>query len=399
MELDFAFRPDEGLPASAYPRLRAAGSVVWSEALGGWLVSSYETARTVLSDVRRFTMEGTPVAAQLGAEAMLINDTPMHHAMRGVWAKQVSRAALEMRAAELEANAAGVLEPLRSRLDAGETVDLIPVIRQFVMEFIASSFAVAHDRLGVFQRWAQLSADTPALGLAPGSEAEKHHLAVKAEVIDLVRDEIAARHARFARGEQPDDLISLMAAAEGMSGITRPMVEDNVFNFILGAMDTTEKWLGNIIVRLCEDGDLRARIQADRSLIEPLIDEVMRFDTVAQVVMRRVKPGGAELDGQELGEGDQLFVMLGAANRDPAEFEDPDHFDIRRAAKPNLGFGFGFHHCLGINIARQEALAFITTILDLLPDLRVAACDYGQSWALWGPRRLELSLTAGDSAA
>jgi cytochrome P450 len=392
MDLDFAFRPNEDLPASAHRKLREVGPVVWSEALGGWLVSGYDAVRTVLSDVRRFTMEGTPVAAQTGAEAMLVNDTPMHHVMRAVWARQVSRAVLEARAAELKGNAMRVLGSARVHLEAGETVDFIPVIRAFVMEFIAASFAVSHDRLGVFQRWAQLSADTPALELAEGSEAATRHFAVKAEVLDLVRQEIADRRARLERAEQPDDLIGLMVAAEGVNGITPTMVEDNIFNFILGAMDTTEKWIGNIIVRFCGSAELRAQLRSDRSLLEPMIDEVMRLDTVAQVVMRRVKPGGVELCGQKISEGDQVFAMLGAANRDPAEFDDPDCFDVRRPGKPNLGFGFGFHHCLGINIARQEAMAFIGTLMDMLPELRIVECDYGQSWALWGPRRLDLGL-------
>ena len=396
MDLDFTFRPNEDLPAAAHRKLREAGPVVWSEALGGWLVSSYEAVRTVLSDVRHFTMEGTPVASQTGAEAMLVNDTSMHHVMRAVWAKQVSRAALEARMAELEGNATRVLASVRSRLEAGEAVDFILVIRRFVMEFIAASFAVSHERLTTFERWAQLSADTPALELAEGSEAQARHFAVKAEVLDLVRQEIEDRRACFARGDQPEDLVSLMVAAEGVNGITPTMVADNVFNFILGAMDTTEKWIGNIIVRLCRDSKLRAQLASDRSLLEPLIDEVMRFDTVAQVVMRRVRTGGAELCRRALGEDDQIFAMLGAANRDPAEFEDPDRFDVRRPGKPNLGFGFGFHHCLGINIARQEAMAFIGTMMDMLPELSIVDCDYGQSWALWGPRRLELALAEAD---
>src|SRR5439155_12674734 len=277
---------------------------------------------------------------QTGAEAMLVNDTPLHHVMRAVWAGQVSRAAVEARAAELQANAARVLEAIRPQLEAGETVDFIPVIRAFILEFIAASFAVSHGRLGIFQRWAQFSADTPALELAEGSEAAARHFAVKAEVLDLVSEEIADRRGRFARGEQPGDLVSLMVAAEGLNGITPTMVADNVYNFILGAMDTTEKWIGNIIIRLCDSAELRDHVRSDESLLEPLIDEVMRLDTVAQVVMRRVRPGGAALCGQTLGEGDQIFAMLVAANRDPAEFDDADRFDVQRPRKPNLVFDF-----------------------------------------------------------
>jgi cytochrome P450 len=182
-----------------------------------------------------------------------------------------------------------------------------------------------------------------------------------------------------------------MVAAEGEE-ITGPMVIDNLFNFILGAMDTTEKWIGNVIVRLCEDATLRDLVKADPAKIEPLIDEVMRCDTVAQTIQRKVREAGAELAGQQLGGGEVVFLMLGAASRDGAEFADPDTFDMNRVVKPNLGFGFGFHHCLGVNIAKAEVISFIKVLLASLPSLRVVRCDRGNSWALWGPRALELAL-------
>lgn len=398
MQLDFDYRPGEDLPAAAFVRLREAGPVVWSENLGGWLVSSYQGVRQVLGDVTRFTSAGTPVAEVFGAEGMLVNDTPLHHTLRAVWAKSVSIGAMRERIGQLRANAARVLAPIWPRLDAGESVDFIPVFRDYVMEFIALSFGVSRGHLDIFERWSQQSADTPALGLEEGSEAQRRHNAARAEVVALVADEMQDRRARLARGEAPDDLVTPMVAAVGQGGITEQMAADNLFNFILGAMDTTEKWLGNVLVRLCDDPALRAEVAANRSLIEPLADEVMRCDTVAQAIQRRVRPGadgaGAELCGQQLKGGDTVYLLLGAANRDAGEFAEPDRFDLRRTVKPNLGFGFGFHHCLGINIARCEVSAFVGELLATLPALKVAGRDMGASWALLGPRRLELALAA-----
>ncbi len=120
----------------------------------------------------------------------------------------------------------------------------------------------------------------------------------------------------------------------------------------------------------------------------------MRTETVVQVIMRRVKPDGALLCGKQLPGGDQMFLMLGVANRDPDEHLDADRFDIERPVKPNIGFGFGFHHCLGINLARQEAIAFIKCFMELLPGVALADCDYGTTWALWGPRHLRIKSAA-----
>ena len=96
------------------------------------------------------------------------------------------------------------------------------------------------------------------------------------------------------------------------------------------------------------------------------------------------------LGGQTLSGGDQIFLLLGAANADPAAFTDAEAFDIDRPTKQNLGFGYGLHNCLGINIARQEATAFVSVLLELFPDICLTECDYGYTWALWGPRRLEV---------
>lgn len=371
--------------------MREAGPVVWSEVLGGWVVSSYDAVREVLGDLERFWSQGTPVAEVFGSEGMLVNDTPLHHTIRAVWARHVSREAMAARGGELEGFARDALEAVRPQLEAGEAVDFIPVFRRFVLVFIASSFAVPAERMDVIARWSEMSADTPVLELEEGSEAQQRHFAARQEVFDLIAELIEDRRQRFARGENPQDLTALMAAAEGREGITRSIVADNLFNFILGALDTTEKWLGNIFVRLCADPALRARIDADRGLIERFNEEVMRRDSVVQVIQRRVRRD-TELAGASMREGDAAFVMTGAAGRDPAHFADPDRFDPDRPAKAHFGFGFGFHHCLGLNIARQEARAFVTVVLDEFPDLRVVEADYGDSWALWGPRALRLAL-------
>ena len=392
MDFDFAYHPGEKLPAAVFRRLHAAGPVVWSEAMQGWIVSSYDAVRTVLSDVTRFTSAGTPVAEILGTEGMLVNDTDMHHRIRAVWAKRVGVAAMAERHEEFLGYARDTLEGARARMEAGETVDLVPVFRDFVFKVICSSFAVPMDRSWVFQRWSENSADAPAVGVEEGSDAEQRHFAARQAVYDLIEELVADRKARFAAGEEPSDLVALMVAAEGSDGITPSIVADNIFNFMLGALDTSEKWFGNIVCCLYGDSDKRAAVSADKGLIGRLIDEVMRFDTVAQTIQRRVKGEGVALCGQSMKAGDTVLVMLGAANRDQEAFADPDRFDIHRTAQSNLGFGFGFHHCLGLNIARAEAIALVEAVIETFPALAIEDADYGESWALLGPRALRVSL-------
>lgn len=394
MDFDFALRSAQDLPASLFRKLHAAGPVVWSEAMQGWVVSSYDAVRKVLSDVSRFTSAGTPVAEVFGSEGMLVNDTDMHHRIRAIWAKRVGVAAMAERHGEFLGYARATLVEAKLRLEAGEAVDLVPVFRDYVLKVIASSFAVPQDRTDVFIRWSENSADTPAVGMEHGSEAEKRHFAVRQDVFELIAEQVADRKARIARGEEPADLIALMVAAEGRDGFTPSIVADNIFNFMLGALDTSEKWFGNIVCRLYRDPALLAEVSADTSLIGRLIDEVMRFDTVAQTIQRRVRGDGVALAGQAMQAGDAVLVMLGAANRDAQAFADPDRFDIHRVVQSNLGFGFGFHHCLGLNIARQEAMALVEAMVEVFPVLSIEHEDRGDSWALLGPRALRVSLHA-----
>ncbi|MBV1689207.1 cytochrome P450 [Novosphingobium sp. G106] len=391
MEIDFARAPGDGLPLELYARLHEAGPVVWSDSLGGWAVSGYAEVRSVFGDVTRFTSAGTPVAEALGEQGMLVNDTPLHHTIRAVWTKQVGIAALALRRAELEANAAEAIAAARVRMEAGEAVDFIPLIREFVIRFITASFGVPAERGEIFHRWSVMSSDTPAVAMDAGSTAEQSHYAVRAAVFELIDELAADRKRRLAASETPEDLTTLMVAAEGRDGITPSIVRDNLFNFILGALDTTEKWLGNILVKLCGNTAFAEELRASPDLIAPFAEEVMRCDTVAQSIQRNVRHDGVELGGRRLGAGEPVFLLLGAANRDPTIFSDPDSFAPRRKGEPHLGFGFGFHHCLGINVARAEARAFIGKLLQL-PDLRVVASDFGESWALWGPRKLQLAI-------
>jgi cytochrome P450 len=388
MEFDFAYRPGEGLPVAAQHRAREAGPVVWSPSLGGWVVSSYEAVKAVLGDPGRFTSEGTPVQEAFGREAMLVTDTGLHHTMRQVWAKHVTPAAMAKRAEALEAIAAASLAPTEARLAGGGTVDLVESFQDFVTRVIAWMFEVPADCIPDLKRWNTMFADAPALAADPDSP----HRRAKTEVYAFLETVMQDRRDRMAEGEALTDLIGLMVAAEGQGGITRAMALDNLLNFFLGALDTTMKWLGSIVVFLDARPALRAEVQATPERLPAVMEEIMRLETVAQSLMRVVRRD-TELAGVALKARDPVFVLLGAANRDPAVFDDPDAFRLDRTAEVHLGFGLGLHHCLGVATARQESRSFLKVLFERLPGLAVTHVDYGDTWAVWGPRRLEVGLS------
>ena len=374
-------------PSSEHERVRAAGPVVWSDALNGWLISSYDDVKTVLSDANAFANEGTPVAESFAPEAMLVTDSPLHHKIRAVWARPTSLSAAARMDEPMQRIADALLIPAARRLEAGESLDLVPLFESFTSEVITVLMDIPRDHRGDFQRWNRMISDSALLALEKDAPDNAGQIA-KREVYAFLEAEAANRRARLRAGDEPDDLVSLMVAAEGRNGITASIALDNLVNLFLGALDTTVRWLGNIVVTLARHPATREQVRTDRSLLPQAAEEVMRLETVIQLSQRIVRGDGVALRGQALRAGQNVYVLPGAANRDPAVFAEPNRFDIHRKGKLHMGFGFGIHQCLGMNIARQEAVVFIGRMFDLLPDLDIADCRYGPTWSLWGPQAL-----------
>lgn len=385
-------------PWSRLEHVCAAGPIVWCTSLDGWLVSSYEGVKKVLSDKAAFSNEGTPVSQSFAAEAMLVNDGPLHNVIRSVWAKPTAMAAAANMTDRMQHIFDMLLDPLAVELGDGKNVDLVKVFEDFTSEVITILMDIPRDRRDDFQRWNRMISDSALLALEKDDPGNAGQIA-KQEVYAFLFAEMVNRQHRLAEGEEPEDLISLMVAAQGQGGITQSVVLDNLVNLFLGALDTTARWLGNIIVTLVRHPDVRSQIQLDRSLLPQALEEVMRLETVIQLTQRIVRGDSVEIHGQPLKSGQNVYVLPGAANRDWMAFDDPHRFDIHRKRKLHMGFGFGIHQCLGMNIARQEAQVAIGRLLDLLPELEIIECRYGPTLSLWGPQALVVRKKAHDNKA
>lgn len=144
------------------------------------------------------------------------------------------------------------------------------------------------------------------------------------------------------------------------------------FLMMLGGMDTTSGFTGNVILRLCQDRELRQQLIDDPSLIEKGTDELLRLFTPTLGLARTVSRD-TEFHGQPMCQGDPAILMWAAANRDPAMFEDPDTLDLTRAnAKKQMAFGVGIHRCLGSHYAKMMFQVMLSAILERLPDFELA---------------------------
>jgi cytochrome P450 len=166
---------------------------------------------------------------------------------------------------------------------------------------------------------------------------------------------------------------------------------------MLGGMDTTSGFTGNVLLRLCKDDELRAKFTADPGLVKKSTDELLRLYTPTLGLARTVSRN-AEFHGQQLCRGDRAILMWAAANRDPAMFENPDELDLDRPnAKKHMAFGVGMHRCLGSHYAKLMFDVMVTQVLERLPDFELAGEpklfeDAGEVYAV---RELPVRFTPG----
>ncbi|MFJ3306942.1 cytochrome P450 [Streptomyces sp. NPDC086549] len=191
------------------------------------------------------------------------------------------------------------------------------------------------------------------------------------------------------RGAPGDDLISGLVATQGRGDrLTDSELLSTCFMLITAGDETTTHLIGNGTLALLRHPDQLARLRADPALIRPAVDEMVRYDSPTQTIVRVVADEVA-LGDRTLAAGDVVYLVLAAANRDPDRFEAPDRLDLTRPVTRHLGFGNGPHFCLGAPLARLETELAIGTIVRRLPDLRL---DTDQ--LEWRPNPLQRRLTA-----
>ena len=213
-------------------------------------------------------------------------------------------------------------------------------------------------------------------------EAAKH-------ILDYLSDIIAAR-----RREPRDDLISAMIHAQEESDALSDeelLATSNLL--LLAGHETTTNLIGNGVLALLREPEELERLRADPGLLPTAIEELLRFDGPVQATVR-VALEDIAIDEHVIPKGALVLVNLGAANRDPEVFEDPDRLDVGRDPNPHVSFGFATHFCMGAPMARLEAEVALGALISRFPKLALAddAPEYRPNPILRGLKKLELSL-------
>ncbi len=185
---------------------------------------------------------------------------------------------------------------------------------------------------------------------------------------DSILEAVVARRAEGATG---DDLISRLIRAEHEGKrLDDHEVTTFVRSLLPAATETTTRTFSIVMTTLLKDAALMARVKADRTLVNKLIDECVRWEPVSTFKVREAA-NDMEIGGVKIAKGSFVQCMVASANRDESVFENADRFDLDRRQKPSFGFGFGPHMCIGQFVAKVEIVCAVNAVLDLFPNLRV----------------------------
>jgi cytochrome P450 len=377
---DYDFEND---PIATLNRLRAEDPVHWSRH-GFWYLTRYEDCATVLKDPVRFSSSAAgwgganPLATSKAGDqskteqglsrnlAQSFNqmDAPDHTRIRGLVVSAFSKRNIEERRPRIQA-------VIDERLDAAAAKGEFDLITDFAFHV---PIIVASEIIGIpasdREQFREAFERTAAL-MAPKRSEESWTAALEAGrwVGRYMRALIAER-----RVAPQDDLISALIVAEDSSGaLSEPELSSAISTIYTAAGTTTERFISSGLFLLLSHRDQWRALVADRTLLAPAVEEILRFHhpTQSTSTNRRCTVDVA-MGGKTLKAGDTVRVGLGAANRDPAAFPDPDRFDItRKPAVPALSFGAGPHFCIGSALARFEARLALEAIADRWPDLRL----------------------------
>ncbi|EFH84302.1 cytochrome P450 family protein [Ktedonobacter racemifer] len=183
------------------------------------------------------------------------------------------------------------------------------------------------------------------------------------------------------RTRPQDDLITaLVQAKEGSDQLSEDEILAMVFLLLIAGHETTVNLIGSGTLALLEHPDQLAKLQSEPTLIKPAIEELLRFVCPVETATERYASEDITIEGVTIPRGELVLAAIGSANRDVNYFNDPDTLDITRENNKHLAFGQGVHYCLGAPLSRLEGQIAISTLIQLMPDLRLSIAPEQVRW-------------------
>jgi hypothetical protein len=367
-----------------YLRLPANAVTGMSQPLYGHALLRHADVLTALRDPATFSSGSYKIFKGIPQMALLHDDPPHHTQMRKLAGKAFT-------ASRIAALAPWITDLARSLLDAAGSGEVDFMDRFAVplpVRVIGSMLGVPQEDHVALKDWSDALVSYNGM---PAAERGPKLMALMAYVDRMV----ASR-----RGARTDDMISAFLDAE-VDGALLDDVEVRrlVVVLLVAGNETTTNLIGNMLALLADRPELWQRLRDERALVEPIVNEALRFESPVQR-FPRLTTRAVEIGGVPIGAGELVDIFFGAALRDPAVFTDPDTFLPERRAGESVAFGMGIHHCLGAPLARLEATIALSELLDRYPTVgRGAAPAERQAIAQVSLGYKVLPLTLGDDRA
>jgi len=341
---------------------------------GSYFLSRYADCLAVYKDAASFSSDkkrefapkyGDSLLFEHHTTSLVFNAPPLHTRVRRIIAGALTPRAI----ADMEGPVTELVDGLLEAMAAKGRADLIADLAAAVpVEVIGNLLAVPREERGPLRDWSLAILGALEPSLTP-EQRERGERAV-ADFLDYLRGLVARRRARPGDPER-DVLTRLIAGEHGGERLSERELLHNIIFILNAGHETTTNLIGNGLYALLEWPEEKARLLAEPGLIRTAVEELLRFESSNQLG-NRMTTRAVEIGGVPLPAGSFITIGIGAANRDPAEFPDPDRLDLAREPNRHLAFGSGAHVCAGLNVARLEGRIAISRFLARFPGYRLA---------------------------
>jgi len=337
---------------------------------GSWFLTRYDDIVPVYRDPKTWSSDkkrefgpkyGPSPLLTHHTTSLVFNDPPLHTRVR----RAIVGALSQRHIAAMEPALAARVERLLDGIAARRRVDLIDDYAGAIpVEIIGNLLGVPHAKRGPLRGWslAILGALEPVLTPARADAGNRAVVEMSAYLETLIGERRAN-----PRDAETDVLTRLIKGDGGDEPLTESELTHQCIFLLNAGHETTTNLIGNALHALTQFPAERARLVANPSLVHSAVEEFLRFESSNQLG-NRISTAPCVVGGIELPAQARVTMCIGAANRDPAQFPDPDRLDLARTPNRHLAFGFGIHTCAGLNLARLEARIAISRFLARFPD-------------------------------